>query len=75
MTIHLLDNTLHIEIFYACEDHDLEDNVCLKVIERCPPAEKLLRAGETHLYLTPGEARELGEALLKAARLSNTDQP
>ena len=67
MTIHLLDKTLQIDIFYECEDQDLEDNICLTVIERCPPAEKILRSGETHLYLTPAEARALGEALLAAA--------
>ena len=67
MTVHLLDDTLHIDIFYECEDHDLEDNVCLTIVERCPPAERLLRSGETHLYLTPAEARALGEALLEAA--------
>ena len=67
MAIHLLDKTLQIDIFYECEDQDLEDNICLTVIERCPPAEKLLRSGETHLYLTPAEARALGETLLVAA--------
>lgn len=67
MAIHLLDKTLQIDIFYECEDQDLEDNICLTVIERCPPAEKILRSGETHLYLTPAEARTLGEALLAAA--------
>ena len=71
MTIHLLDHTLQIEIFYACEDEDLEDNVCVTVIERCPPAEKLFRAGATHLFLTPEEARTLGEALLSAANRSD----
>lgn len=71
MTIHLLDKTLQIEIFYECEDQDLEDNVCLTVVETCPPGEKILRAGETHLFLTPNEARALGEALLIAANRSD----
>jgi hypothetical protein len=70
MTLHLLDNTLQIDIFYDCADQDLEDNVCLSVVERCPPAERLLCAGETHIYLTPAEARALGEALLQAAEHS-----
>jgi len=39
MPIHLLDDTLHIEVFYECEDHDLEDNICISVVETCPPAE------------------------------------
>jgi hypothetical protein len=73
MPIHLLDNTLQIDIFYECEDQDFEDNVCLTIIERCPPAERVLRSGETHLYLTPDEARALGEALLAAANHSDTN--
>lgn len=73
MPIHLLDNTLQIDIFYECEDQDFEDNVCLTIIERCPPAERVLRSGETHLYLTPDEARALGEALLEAADHSDPD--
>ncbi len=67
MTLHLLDDTLQIDIFYECDDMDLEDNVCLSVVERCPPSEQLFRAGETHIFLTPDEARTLGEALLAAA--------
>jgi hypothetical protein len=41
-------------------------------VERCAPAEKLLRAGETNLYLTPQEARQFGEALLTAAKHSES---
>jgi hypothetical protein len=74
MTIHLLDKTLQIDIFYDCEDQDLEDNICLTVVESCPPAEKILRSGKTHLYLTPAEARALGEALLAAADRSASDR-
>ena len=70
MTVHLLDKTLQIDIFVECEDQDLEDNICLTIVESCPPGEKLLRAGETHLYLTPAEARALGDALLVAANRS-----
>lgn len=72
MTFHLLDESLQIEIFYECEDKDLEDNVCISIVEHCPPEERLLRAGETHIYLTPGEAQLLGEALLAAADHSST---
>jgi len=74
MTIHLLDRTLQIDIFYECEDRDLEDNICLTVVESCPPGEKILRAGETHLFLTPAEARALGEALLTAAGRSDAGE-
>lgn len=73
MTIYLLDKTLRINIFYDCDDHDLEDNVCIKVVESCPPQERLLRTDETNIFLTPSQARELGEALLAAAHHSETN--
>jgi hypothetical protein len=72
MSVYLLDKTLQIDITYECDDLDLEDNICISVIERCPPSEKLLRAGQTHFFLTPTEARVLGEALLEAADLSDS---
>lgn len=74
MTFHLLDGTLQIDIFYESEYQDLEDNICVSIIERCPPDERLLRAGETYIYLTPEEARELGQTLLAAANHSKADQ-
>jgi hypothetical protein len=70
MTIHLLDQTLHVDIFFDRADHDLEDNVCMSIIEICPPQERIMRNGETHLFLTAGQARQLGEALLQAAEQS-----
>lgn len=70
MAIELLDGTLQIEIFYESEDQDLEDNICVSIVERCPPAERLLRAGQTNVFLTPEQARELGQALLAAAESS-----
>lgn len=72
MAIDLLDNTLTIEIFYDHEDRDLDDHICVSIVESCPPAERLLRAGKTHLYLTAAEARGLGDALLAAADQSDT---
>ncbi len=74
MSIFLLDDTLQVDIFYECEDHDLEDNVCISIIERCPPEEQLLRAGETYLFLTPDEARQLGQALIEAADHSKSNE-
>jgi hypothetical protein len=70
MTIYLLDKTLQIDIFFECADQDLEDNICVSIIECCPPQERLLRSGETHIFLTPDQARQLGEALLQAAQHS-----
>jgi hypothetical protein len=73
MTIHLLEDTLQIDIFYECEDCDMEDNICIRVIERCAPEEQLFCAGETNIYLTPQQARALGQALIGAANQSNHD--
>lgn len=73
MTIFLLDKTLQIDIFYDCESKDLEDNVCVSIIERCPPQERLLQAGETHIFLTPTQAQQLGEALLEAVSQSKAN--
>ncbi len=68
MSIHLLDNTLQVDVFFDCEDSDLEDNICLTIVERCPPKERLMRSGETHIYITPSQAQQFGEALLEAAK-------
>jgi len=70
MTIHLLEGTLEVDIYYDCEDQDLDDNICIRIVESCPPEERLLRAGKTHFYLTAAQARELGEMLLNAATQS-----
>ena len=70
MTIYLLEGTLEVDIYYECEDQDLDDNVCIRIVESCPPEERLLRAGKTHIYLTAAQARELGEMLLNAATQS-----
>lgn len=74
MSIYLLDESLQIDIFYECEDHDLEDNICISIVERCPPEERLLRSGETHIFLTVNEARQLGESLLAAAEQGRESQ-
>ena len=70
MTIYLLDKTLKIDIFYECADQDLEDNICVSIVEECPPQERVMRNGETHLFLTADQAQQLGQALLAAAEHS-----
>ena len=74
MTFHLLDDTLQIDIFYECEDEDLDDNICISIVEHCPSEERLLRASETHIYLTSEEARILGEALVAVADHSEANE-
>lgn len=66
----LLDESLEVEVFYSSEDSDLEDNICLKVTESCEEDEKIFRHDESHMFLTRSQARDLAEALLKAAELS-----
>lgn len=74
MTFYLLDGTLQMDIFFECDNYDLEDNICISIIEDCPTDERLLIAEETHIYLTQEEARQLGQALLAAAERSQTHQ-
>lgn len=66
MTISLLDGSLKIDVFYDCKDRQFEDHICIKVVEDCPEEEKIFYAGETNIYLTPEQARQISNALLKA---------
>lgn len=66
MTISLLDGSLKMDVFYDCKDRQFEDHICIKVVEDCPEDEKLFYAGETNIYLTPEQARQISNALLKA---------
>ncbi|MPM52266.1 hypothetical protein SDC9_99023 [bioreactor metagenome] len=68
--IYLLDDSLELEIFFSSEDCDLEDNICLRVMESCPEDEKIFKHDESHLFLTRKQARALADALLNAARSS-----
>lgn len=70
MTISLLDGSLKIEIFYDCKDSQFEDHICVKIVEDCPEDEKIFYAGETNIYLTPEQARQISNALLKAVKQS-----
>jgi SAM-dependent methyltransferase len=67
MQISLLDNSLIVNIFYDVPDQVYEDNVCIQLIEKCPEEERIFRAEETNVYLTPEQAAQLAEALSKAA--------
>ena len=66
----LLDESLQIEIFFASEDCDLEDNICLKISESCPEDEKVFRHDESHLFMTCGQAEEFANGLLEAVQKS-----
>ena len=73
MVIKLLDDTLYVTIKYCPEDIDYEDNIYMSIREVCPDEERLFRADETNIALTPVQAKKLGLALLKAVDLSMAD--
>lgn len=63
MTIHLLDNSMHLDIFIDAADAEFEDDVCLRFIEDCPEDEKVFYGGETQLYITREQARAIRDEL------------
>ena len=73
MAIYLLDNTLKVEICFDLEDCEYNDNICVSITEDCPHEEKVLIADQTNIYLTPQQAIEIADALLKAVRSSRLD--
>jgi hypothetical protein len=71
MTISLLDGSLKIDVFYDCKDSQFEDHICITIVEDCPEDEKIFYAGETNIYLTSEQARQISNALLKAVEQSD----
>ena len=70
MSIHLLENTLKVNIYYDEKDCAYDDNICVSILEDCPEEEKLFRANETNMYLTPEQAIQLIQALTAATSQS-----
>lgn len=73
MSLFLLDNSLQVQVFYEAMDSEFEDNICVRFVEICPEDEKVFRAGETNLYLTAAQARQLAFALENAAVESRSE--
>lgn len=71
MEIKLLGGELIINICFENSDKEFDDNICLKFHEPCIDDARIFRASETNLYITPQEARDLAEILLKAAEASD----
>lgn len=71
MKIHLLDDSLQVEIFYEQEDEDFKDNICVRIQENCTDDERLFRAKETNIFVTPKQACQLAKALAQAAECSS----
>ncbi len=70
MDILLLDGSLRVKIYYDEDDSTFEDNICVCLEEDCPEEERILRADEVRISLTPLEARRLARALDAAADTS-----
>jgi len=70
MSISLLDGSLKVDVFCEHADKQFEDHICVKIVEDCPEEEKIFYAGETNIYLTPEQARQVSAALLKAVEQS-----
>lgn len=70
MKIHLLDDSLQVEIYYEQNDEEFKDNICVHILEDCADDERLFRAKEINLYITPQQACQLSKALSRAAECS-----
>lgn len=73
MFVFLLDNSLKVEVYCDEMDSEFEDNICVSFVETCPDDEKIFRADETNIFLTPKQAEQLGSLLVRAARLGCKD--
>ena len=66
MAVKILDDSLTFEAFIDREDAGFEDDVCLRFTETCPEEEKVFYAGESNLYVTRDQARQIAAEILKA---------
>ncbi|HEX6383922.1 MAG TPA: hypothetical protein VF177_04555 [Anaerolineae bacterium] len=70
MYIRLLDESLRVNVYYDGTDREFEDNICICFRESCPQDEKIFKADETNIYLTPEQANLLALALNSAVARS-----
>ena len=63
MEIHILDDSVKVRVYYEPNDASFVDNICICFTEACREEEKIFRASETHIYLTPQQATRLAAAL------------
>lgn len=66
MNIWLLDESLRVNVYYDGSDREYSDNICISFFESCPSEEKLFKADETNIYLTPEQATLLALSLNSA---------
>lgn len=73
-SITLLDGSLKLSIYYDETDKEFDDDICLCFEEDCPEEEKLFKADEISIYITPEQAAlivlELNRAMLAYRRSS-----
>jgi hypothetical protein len=55
-TLNLLDGSLKLSVYVDEADRGFEDDICLQFVEDCAEDEKVFRADDTRIYLTPEEA-------------------
>lgn len=69
MFVFLLDDSVKVEVYCDEMDNEFEDNICVSFVEECPEEEKIFKADETNIYLTPKQAEKFGQLLIKAAKI------
>ena len=74
MFVFLLDKSLKVEVYCDEMDREFEDNICVSFVETCPNDEKIFRADETNIYLTPAQAEQFGDLLVRAAKIGCRDK-
>jgi len=66
----LLDKSLEVSIYFEPSDSEYDDNICICFEEFCQEEEKIFKAGETNIFLTPDQANQLALALIAASKQS-----
>lgn len=72
--ITLLDGSLKLSIFFEESDRDYEDDICLCFQEDCPEDEKLFKADEVSMYITPEQAALIALELNRAMEAYRRDR-
>jgi hypothetical protein len=73
--ITLLDGSLKLSIYFDTADRAYEDALCLCFAEDSVEEERLFRADETSIYITPEQAALIVLELSRALEASRRDDP
>jgi len=66
----LLDDSLKVAIYFEQTDSEFDDDICICFEEDCPEDERIFKADETNIFLTPDQANQFALALIAAAKQS-----